>query len=48
MRTYVVKYIVEVNKNIKVLEKKEMLVKEIDIVRALDKFAKKFLCTEEY
>jgi hypothetical protein len=41
MRTFAVTYIAEVNKDIKVPEKREMLIKEINIVQALEKMAKK-------
>lgn len=41
MRIFAVKYIAEVNKDIKKPEKREMLVKEINIVQALEKIAKK-------
>nr|WP_315173567.1 hypothetical protein [uncultured Flavobacterium sp.] len=41
MRTFAIKYIAEINKDIKVPEKREMLIKEINIVQALEKMAKK-------
>ena len=41
MRTFAVKYIAEVNKDIKVPERREMLIKDLDIVLALSKFAQR-------
>lgn len=39
MRTFAVKYIAEVNKEIKVPEKREMIIKDLDIALALTRFA---------
>ncbi len=41
MRSFLVKYIAEVSKTVLKPETKEMIVKEINIVQALDKMAKK-------